>query len=114
VAPSLGMSPFASPSSGTSTRNLSSTAFDADGVVFTNRYNRALQGVLVAYRSDAARMRDPLKLFLDKRQLTEFPFIAAEPQLECLNIDRNMIPVIQNVSQYGTAAFVCLRRPAVC
>ena len=71
-----------------------------DGVMFTNRYNRALTGTLVVYRTEEAKAAAPTRLSLEKRDFSEFPHVAGEDDtLKELLLTRNAIPEIRHLSQ---------------
>lgn len=56
--------------------------------------------MLVVYRTDAAKAKDPTRFMLDRRQLSEFPCIMGEGEELCiLNLDRNQIPLIEHAHQ---------------
>jgi hypothetical protein len=75
-------------------------AATSDGIVFSNRFSRNLQGVLAAHRSEAARRASPTRLSLDRRQLSECPHVLGETvEMVSQSLDRNSIPTLQNFAQ---------------
>lgn len=77
-----------------------------DGILFTNRFNKALMGTLVVYRTDEAKVRFPGKVLLERRDLVECPYVAGEEDtLHTLALNRNAITSLQHMSQYVPALY---------
>jgi hypothetical protein len=57
----------------------------------------------VLFRLEAEREKNPERLNLDKRQLTECPILDGEERLRLLNYQNNLITEIRNLGEVCSA-----------